>query len=285
MDSMFLFIKNNKFRFIPHQWFYIAAYYFSYVVEMEKYKVLFNKIFKQFNKEPKISKQKQLEPSTVEKYMSEIDKVVSSDDKKIFIKFLTDPSWHRANKYLDRSDLVSSALFNLAGITHADGATFSLISNFLNANQRGIELLRLEKKLSQCICYLCRKPDECKRKNLIVYKAPGTGKSYYLKNNFSNIIKTVFHSEYSNADFVGSVGPTMDYSEDKPKVMYDLIPGPFALAIKKSTITPTQPVTLLIEKINRGDTSNIFGEILQLLERNNEGRSEYPVSVSLPFEK
>ncbi len=120
--------------------------------------------------------------------------------------------------------------------------------------------------------------------NLIVYGAPGTGKSYYLENKYPNCIRTVFHGEYSNADFVGSVRPTMDYESGDPKVVYDFIPGPFALAIKQAASSKAH-TSLLIEEINRGDAANIFGEIFQLLDRNSEGESEYSISVSLPFEK
>ena len=92
------------------------------------------------------------------------------------------------------------------------------------------------------------------------------------------------YGEYSNADFVGSVRPTMDYENGEPKVVYDFIPGPFALAIKQAA-SSEEHTSLLIEEINRGDAANIFGEIFQLLDRNSEGESEYSISVSLPFEK
>ena len=52
-----------------------------------------------------------------------------------------------------------------------------------------------------------------KTRNLILYGAPGTGKSYkidkYVEKTNSTSYRTVFHSEYQNSDFVGSIKPTV----------------------------------------------------------------------------
>ncbi len=120
-------------------------------------------------------------------------------------------------------------------------------------------------------------------KNLIVYGAPGTGKSYYLQSLYKDSIRTVFHSDYSNADFIGSIRPSMNHQDGQSKVVYDFIPGPFALAIRDAVNNPSSGRALLIEEINRGDAANIFGEIFQLLDRRPNGESEYEITVSLPF--
>lgn len=122
--------------------------------------------------------------------------------------------------------------------------------------------------------------------NLIVYGAPGTGKSYYLEENFNESIRTVFHGEYSNSDFVGSIKPIMLYDQNnESKVSYEFIPGPFANAIKSSYLNPDKNISLLIEEINRGDAANIFGEIFQLLDRSISGESVYSINVSHAFEE
>lgn len=121
--------------------------------------------------------------------------------------------------------------------------------------------------------------------NLIVYGAPGTGKSYYLEEKFSKSIRTVFHGEYSNSDFVGSIKPIMLYDQNNvSKVSYEFVPGPFAIAIKSSYLNPNENISLLIEEINRGDAANIFGEIFQLLDRSPTGESVYTINVSNAFE-
>lgn len=122
--------------------------------------------------------------------------------------------------------------------------------------------------------------------NKIYYGAPGCGKSYKLKKNLEtidaeNIIRTTFHPEYSNTDFVGQILPHVN--EDK-SVTYDFNPGPFTLALEKAYQTDDM-VYLVIEEINRGNASAIFGDLFQLLDRekaDNEnpywGQSEYPIN-------
>lgn len=120
--------------------------------------------------------------------------------------------------------------------------------------------------------------------NKIYYGAPGCGKSYKVKKDLSdvgvekvNIIRTVFHPEYANSDFVGQIMPKVD---DKGNVSYDFNPGPFALAIKQALIT-NDMVYFVIEEINRGNAAAIFGDLFQLLDRSKDdedlGRSEYDI--------
>ena len=116
--------------------------------------------------------------------------------------------------------------------------------------------------------------------NIIVYGTPGCGKSTYVKDELlkkyksDNIIRTTFFSEYSNSDFVGQILPTI---KDDGAVSYEFVAGPFSIALEKAVSTPNEKVALVIEELNRGDASSIFGDIFQLLDRNN-GKSEYPIT-------
>ena len=112
-------------------------------------------------------------------------------------------------------------------------------------------------------------------KNLIVYGAPGTGKSFYINALLENknTIRTVFHSETQNSDFVGSLKPV---TKDG-KVAYLFISGPFINAFVAANQNPTEPIHLVIEEINRANAAAVFGEVFQLLDRNKEGRSEYSI--------
>lgn len=115
--------------------------------------------------------------------------------------------------------------------------------------------------------------------NLIVYGTPGCGKSYFVKNNLlkdyneSNIIRTTFYQEYTNTDFVGQIMPYVSGEN----VTYKFNPGPFALALKQSIQNPTEKIALVIEELNRGNAPSIFGDIFQLLDRE-DGRSEYQIT-------
>lgn len=116
--------------------------------------------------------------------------------------------------------------------------------------------------------------------NKIVYGAPGTGKSYSIKNGLdeTNLIRTVFHPDTQYSDFIGALKPIMLDN----CVGYEFRPGPFTQAIIKSINNPSHSISLIIEEINRASAAAVFGEIFQLLDRGNDGHSEYSIDVSDP---
>lgn len=117
----------------------------------------------------------------------------------------------------------------------------------------------------------------------IFYGAPGTGKSYKVKSEKlvgvpeENIFRTTFHPDYDYASFVGCYKPT----KEDDKITYSFIPQVFTKAYIKAweemKQENPQPVYLVIEEINRGNCAQIFGDIFQLLDRNDAGFSTYPI--------
>lgn len=123
--------------------------------------------------------------------------------------------------------------------------------------------------------------------NRIVFGAPGTGKSYKLKfdkKNFGDRYERVtFHPNYSYSQFVGTYKPVPTTHEDDKgnkieEITYKYIPGPFMRAFVES-INSEEPYLLLIEEINRANVTSVFGDVFQLLDREN-GVSEYPIETS-----
>lgn len=136
--------------------------------------------------------------------------------------------------------------------------------------------------------------------NKIFFGTPGCGKSYHIEHDIlgksatskkyegsyekDNIIRTTFYQDYSNTDFVGQILPKVVRGEDSEKdtVEYIFNPGPFTLALIQAISNPTKKVALVIEEINRGNAPAIFGDIFQLLDRDEDSISEYGiVNVSL----
>lgn len=123
--------------------------------------------------------------------------------------------------------------------------------------------------------------------NKIFYGTPGCGKSYHIQHNIlekenysdDNVIRTTFYQDYSNTDFVGQILPKIekDKTTGKETVKYIFNPGPFTLALIRAISNPTEKVALVIEEINRGNAPAIFGDIFQLLDRDNDGISEYGI--------
>ena len=144
---------------------------------------------------------------------------------------------------------------------------------------------------------------------IIYYGAPGTGKSYkikeYLENNNvqkENIFRTTFHPDSDYATFVGAYKPAMEkqyrytdagvktkYYEDDDlaqakknepiidkTIGYFFVPQVFLNAYVRAYKT-VEDVYLVIEEINRGNCAQIFGDFFQLLDRNTEGESSYTI--------
>lgn len=115
--------------------------------------------------------------------------------------------------------------------------------------------------------------------NIILYGVPGAGKSWTIKNEYCNdadrMERLVFHPDYTYADFVGQILPTV---ADDGSVSYVFTPGPFTKLVRKAYVNPDKMFYLVIEEVNRGNAPAIFGDIFQLLDRNHSGGSEYEIT-------
>lgn len=124
---------------------------------------------------------------------------------------------------------------------------------------------------------------------IIFYGPPGTGKSYTIKQIIErfdipedNVFRTVFHPEYDYSDFVGTYRPIMERLENREeRLNYKFIPG-ILLRSYVEAYMQDEPVILVIDEINRGNCSAIFGDFFQLLDRNSmTGESQYSINVPL----
>lgn len=132
-------------------------------------------------------------------------------------------------------------------------------------------------------------------RNRIVFGAPGTGKSHKLKedceemmsNSNGSFERVTFHPEYSYSQFVGTYKPVM--GDDEETIKYSYVPGPFMRmyveALKSGRTENPQPHLLLIEEINRAKVAAVFGDVFQLLDRDDNGVSEYEIQASEDIRK
>lgn len=147
-------------------------------------------------------------------------------------------------------------------------------------------------------------------RQIIFYGAPGTGKSHRIKEQLEasnvskeNVFRTTFHPDSDFSTFVGAYKPTMKkqyrydgkvkakYYEDDDLVgakkddviidkviQYDFVPQTFIKAYVRAYQTD-ENVYLIIEEINRGNCAQIFGDLFQLLDRDENGVSEYSIKA------
>lgn len=128
----------------------------------------------------------------------------------------------------------------------------------------------------------------------IIFGNPGTGKSHSIDADLlpelgiddeADVIKTVFHPEYTYGDFMGKLLPTTENQQ----VRYDFYPGHLLIAMGRAikhlieadaTGVEPQHVALVIDEINRGNSAAIFGTAFQLLDRRDDGFSAYQINLS-----
>lgn len=125
--------------------------------------------------------------------------------------------------------------------------------------------------------------------NKIFYGVPGCGKSYYINNivlkselgiqggeDSEFVFRTIFYQDYSHADFVGQYMPKRDITTGN--LTYEFVPKAFTQALQKAYENPDKNVVLIIEELNRGEAASIFGDLFQLLDRDDNGQSEYKIN-------
>lgn len=117
--------------------------------------------------------------------------------------------------------------------------------------------------------------------NKLFYGVPGCGKSYSVDKLIENegitksfIRRVVFHPDYTYSDFVGQIMPVTKETEEGKKIEYTFVPGPFTDILKVAYENPEQKCVLVIEELNRGNAPAIFGDLFQLLDREEDPLQE-----------
>ena len=185
---------------------------------------------------------------------------------------------------------------------------------YVDANTRKHEYLsRLPKVGDFNLGYRIKTLLDHKPIQQIIYGAPGTGKSFEICNITEQIdelteanseeprvFRTTFHPDSDYSTFVGAYKPEktkhpvrnvagnvviedgMEVQEDI--ITYNFCPQAFAKAYIRAWQTK-EPVILVIEEINRGNCAQIFGDLFQLLDRDGNNESKYPIDPDTDFGK
>ena len=142
----------------------------------------------------------------------------------------------------------------------------------------------------------------------IFYGAPGTGKSHIIKEQTKgeDVIRTTFHPDTDYSTFVGTYKPTTEFApvlaiigdkavetgREEKRISYEFVCQAFLQAyvaawkkVAEAKDGMPKKQFLVIEEINRGNCAQIFGDLFQLLDRNDYGYSDYPIQADADMQK
>lgn len=133
---------------------------------------------------------------------------------------------------------------------------------------------------SQTVALLKRK------KNIILQGPPGVGKTFIARKLAYEIMQEVrdaniemvqFHQSYSYEDFIQGLRPTQ-------KGGFDLKDGIFYTFCQRALAHPEKPFFFIIDEINRGNLSKIFGELMMLIE-SDKRHEKYALKLTYAEEE
>ena len=201
-------------------------------------------------------------------------------DTEFLMRFLTHYGWWGGAKQISRAnDWSISAITTLlnmpqndsnfiARVTHKATEDAEFRNAFTHAVEREWRTGAAEEPQTETAI----------AENILLYGVPGCGKSHTIRTEYcdddDHMERTVFHPDYTYSDFVGQILPRVR----EQHIEYSFEPGPFTRILKKAKDTPAEMFYLIVEEINRGNAPAIFGDIFQLLDRDETGRSEYGIS-------
>jgi len=146
-----------------------------------------------------------------------------------------------------------------------------------------------------------RAPSMSKPTNVILYGPPGTGKTFHtkehavslcngkatpatLKEDFARLVTdkrvafVTFHQSYDYSDFIIGFKPVPSANG----MSFEVRKGVLMRLAEEAEKNPHLPYLLIIDEINRGNISKIFGELITLIEADKRRDGDFPIEVTLP---
>jgi hypothetical protein len=207
-----------------------------------------------------------------EKFISQKE-YVENIYRNLFSKYIRDPLFYALSTVSDEAIVCSICKVNSSNKNETPDTFNENHIDFSEDNIKAvIELLSEDEvELPKSKPHYTTSKAKTGGYNKIFYGAPGTGKSHAIKlltkHSEDTVIRTVFHADTQNSDFIGCLKPSTKGSD----IIYSFQPGPFTNALVNAFQVPDKMHYLVIEEINRASAAAVFGEVFQLLDRGHEG--------------
>lgn len=308
---------DKNYVFFSNHWLYLAVVCKKYAEALRPYADFFNKNIRRNLVVLKRLAHKQFDAAEV------VDLIPDSIDRGRMVKFImSDPDFRPGkclingedgDKVRGTKDIMGSCILKKIPVPDASSAYLgNLICNLTNspsvyANLEAEINAQLQNTIDDATntgdavsqINFCTSYQSDFERNRILFGAPGTGKSYTLNKERKELLgdgneydyeRVTFHPDYSYANFVGTYKPvSITSDEGKEMITYKYVPGPFmrlyVKALKNAQSQDVKPFLLIIEEINRANVAAVFGDIFQLLDRGDDGVSEYPIQASEDIKK
>lgn len=271
--------------YAPNQWFLLAAYAVDLVREIIKYRNYTEQVlegnadlFLKGDGSPMEKKEiyKSLkagdDEDLTEKFINAVRVLLQNEDEagrdverdtQLIYKFVSDDKWWLGGKGIERTnDFYVSPVLGVLNLVNASQSYVATITYlYVNDSKLSAELASIAAERYVEPAY-CTDFETASERNRIVFGAPGTGKSYKLKQEAEELVKSAdshmervtFHSDYSYSQFVGAYKPVTDAAGN---ISYDFVPGPFMRMYVKA-IRNCQQLTKVYELIRQAERMHLF---------------------------
>ena len=298
--------KGSLNIFLPNQWFYVASYFTALYNEIKLYREF---AFKVTTKERLHILNNNTLNEDEERTLNSLD---LDQQSKVFLKkFITDYSWWHGAKTIERGDCYVSPILSCASLVNSTQSYVAELCAFLADKKELTDAIiqgaELNREIADGRTLNVKSLESPTQLQQIFYGAPGTGKSHSVKTETEaweergRVVRTTFHPDSDYSTFVGAYKPTTESVQrydiyNKPMtrdgvpvmeqiITYEFVGQAFLHAYIDAWKNREEPEFLIIEEINRGNCAQIFGDLFQLLDRGDDGYSEYAIKADKDLQK
>lgn len=219
--------------------------------------------------------------------------------------------WHRCFNKGEKLPIKTEGLLtSCVGLTKQENLLYLYHKYLYDMSDSGEEDIEENKKMDDIVRRVPR-TDKQHALNQIIYGAPGTGKTYSsieyalaiiekralnLKQTSEeerkelmekyesqvdkgNIVFTTFHQSYGYEEFIQGLRP----DTSKPTISFKVVDGVFKNIAKRAMNDQDENYVIIIDEINRGNISKIFGELITLIEEDKRWGEINQMSANLPL--